>query len=68
MGGEKWGHIPHVRHTAHVPLTDVLVEGICPLEHVTVRRHAADGGREGEYSIRSRHMAVMRVRGTAKVG
>ena len=25
-GGEKWGHLPHEDHTAHVPLTDVLVE------------------------------------------
>ena len=26
-GGERWGHLLHGSHTAHIPLTDVLVEG-----------------------------------------
>ena len=26
-GGEKSGHLRHIGHIAHVPLTDVLVEG-----------------------------------------
>ena len=26
-GGAKWGHLLHGSHTAHIPLTDVLVEG-----------------------------------------
>ena len=47
MGSETWGHLPHDCHTAHVPLTDVLVEGRCAGKHSTVRQHAADGGREG---------------------
>ena len=41
-GGEKWGHLPHEHHTAHVPLTDVLVENRRLIEHVPVRRHAAE--------------------------
>ena len=27
MHGEMWGHLLHVCHTDHVPLTEVLVEG-----------------------------------------
>ena len=53
MGGEMWGHLPHACHTAHVPLTDVLVEGRRQIEHSPARRHAAEGGRE----VRSRHTA-----------
>ena len=41
MGGEKWGHLPHVSHTADVPRTNVLVKGTRIIEHGPVRRHAA---------------------------
>ena len=46
-GSEQWGHLLHVGHTAHVPLSDVLVESIRLIEHVPACRHAADGRREG---------------------
>jgi len=68
MGGEKWGHLLHVCHTAHVPLTDVLVEGRRLIEHVSERRHAADGGREGDRSIRSRHTAGAMGRASEWIG
>ena len=59
MGGEMWGHLPHVCHTAHVPLTDVLIEGRRLTEHAPVHRHAADGQREGEHTVRPRNTAVV---------
>ena len=48
---EKCRYLLHVGHAAHVPLTDVLVEGRRLIEHPSVRRHAADGGREGGLCI-----------------
>ena len=47
MRGEKWRHLPHVGHAADVPVADVLVKRRRLIEHVTVRRHAAHGGKEG---------------------
>ena len=47
MRGEKWRHLHHVDHFADVPVADVLVKGRRPIEHSTVRRHAAHGMSKG---------------------
>ena len=60
-GREQWCNLRHVGHTAHVPLTDVLVEGRCAAPHIPVRRHTTDGGREGGHTVRSRYTAAVRV-------
>ena len=44
--GEKWRHLPHVGHTADVPVADVLVKRRRLIEHGPVRRHAAHGMRK----------------------
>ena len=59
VGGEKWCHLPHVHHSADVPHTNVLVKDRRPPEHLPVRRHAADEGREEGHSVRSRYTAVV---------
>jgi hypothetical protein len=40
-------------HFADIPSTNVLVKVKRKIEHGTVRRHAAHGGREGGHSVRS---------------
>ena len=65
MRGEKWRHLLHVGNAADVPVAYVLVKGRRPIEHCTVRPHAAHGmskkGREGKegHSVRSQYTAVM---------
>ena len=67
-GDEKWGHILHVPHTAHVPLTDVLVEGRRGIEHAPVRRHATARGREGEQTVRTWYTAGVMGRAREWIG
>ncbi len=52
-------HAPHVRHRAHVPVTDVLIEGVGILQHSegraavwSERRSRSEGMRDGR---RGRH-------------
>ena len=48
MRGEKWRHLRHVGYAADGPAAYVLVKGRRPIEHSTVRRHAAHGMRKKE--------------------
>ena len=51
-GGKQWGHLPQCGHAAHVPLTDVLLEGRRPQEHLPVCRHVAEGKRQERRTLR----------------
>ena len=54
-GSEMWDNLRHLGHTAHVPQTDVLVEGRHPPKHSPVREHAAEGEKQVEIPSGHRH-------------
>ena len=62
------GHKPYAGRTAHVPLTDVLIEGGRVKEDPPACRHEAEGEREGGQSVRSRDTAVVWGMGSEWIG
>ena len=66
---DKGGHLLHVGHAAHVPRTNVLVKHRRLTEHLTVRPHAAHGGRKEKqgHSVRSRYTATVWGSGSERI-